>query len=125
MKKYTQQLMKNKYYHSTIRKKPVYYTMQKWRGDNIDEILDFLGNSGKYYNNQLLLECQVGDEPNLYSTIEVYPGSYIVKDKEGDFHVYSENAFSNKYDIVIKQKNEITGEEYYEALPVLGGSNEK
>ena len=35
---------------------------------------------------------------------EVIPSSYIVKYNEGCFYIYSEDAFYNKYDIVIKVK---------------------
>ena len=98
--------MKNKYYHATIRKKPVYYTMQKWRGNNIDEILDFLGEYGEYNEKDNRLYVEIPHRYNSYwlTKKEVIPSSYIVKYNEGCFYIYSEDAFYNKYDIVIKVK---------------------
>ena len=96
--------------------------MQKWRGNNVDEVMDFLGDYGEYdkRSKRLFIKSRDLIRPPFMTKDFVLPVKYIVKYCKGEFGIYTEDEFVKNFDILVKRKDEMTGKDYYEVLkPII------
>ena len=78
------------------RKKPVVIDAVLWTGDNIGEILRFLGKSGELFiPDQLYIETPEG-------RMKASAGDYIIKGVSGEFYPCEPDIFLKTYEAVIE-----------------------
>ena len=76
------------------RKKPEVLEFVRWTGNNIQEVLSFIGYSTYNKDSGLRIETLEGVMPTII-------GDYIVKDVKNEFYAYKPDVFKQKYDLLL------------------------
>jgi len=83
-----------------FKKKPVIIDAIQWTGDNVPEILDFVGHSDIRMTNYTKEGVEVCDlyVNTLEGTMHAREGDWIIKGVHGEFYPCKPDIFEETYD---------------------------
>lgn len=90
------------------RKKPVIIEAIQWNGNNLKEVMEFIGSEFKYDENSNYITYKFLYNKytkklainTLEGTMEVAKGDYIIKGIKGEFYPCKPDIFEQTYDEV-------------------------
>lgn len=83
------------------RKKPVVIESVKWNGNNLDEILEFVGEPAYVVGGELFIKTLEGDH-------RANVGDFVIKGVAGEFYPCKPHVFHKTYEPEVK---EVLGDE--------------
>jgi hypothetical protein len=89
------------------RKKPIVIEALQWKGNNLEEVMNFIGSEFKYKQGTSYYTCKFNYCPalglrlcTLEGEMKVNKGNYIIKGIKGEFYPCQKEIFEATYEKV-------------------------